>query len=92
MRLILINFFLNWILVNTRLITARSGDQGIISSPHFPTVYPQDYSNEVKLQNLDFVNASTYGASIMIVFEDYALGLSSFIEVRVNSQLIRQRY
>lgn len=89
MRLILI-IFLYWILVNTRLITARSGDQGIISSPHFPTVYPQDYSNEVKLQNLDFVNASAYGASIMIVFEDYALGLSSFIEVHVNSLLIRQ--
>ena len=75
------NFDFLFNLVNTRLISGRSGDQGSISSPHFPTVYPQDYSNEIKLQNLDFVNSSTYGGSIMLIFDDFSLGLSSFIEV-----------
>lgn len=75
---------LDWIrIVNTRVVSGRSGDTGVISSPHFPTVYPQDYSNEVKLQNLDFANHSQNG-SIEIIFDDYALGLSSFLEVQEN--------
>ena len=67
-------------IVNTRTISARSGEGGYISSPHFPAVYPQDYSNEMKLHNIDFLNTSSNG-SIMLIFNDYALGSSSFIEV-----------
>ncbi|XP_046441188.1 uncharacterized protein LOC124192074 isoform X2 [Daphnia pulex] len=76
--------------VNTRTISARSGEGGYISSPHFPAVYPQDYSNEIKLQNLDFVNGTTSNTGcIMLIFDDYALGLSSFIEIS-DSNEVRQ--
>ena len=74
----------SFFLVNTRTIAGRTGEFGYISSPHFPAVYPQDYSNEIKLQNIEFVNATTYTGSIMLIFDDYALGLSSFIEVFIH--------
>lgn len=44
-------------------------------------MYPQDYSNEVILRNADLVN--TTNGSILIVFDDFALGFSSFLEVIV---------
>lgn len=64
---------------NTRLILARNGDQGVISSPHFPNVYPQDYSSEVKLRNKeDSINQSGF---IRLIFDDFALGTPSYIDV-----------
>jgi len=87
------NFKWIFVLVNTRTIAARSGEGGYISSPHFPAIYPQDYSNEIKLENIDFVNGTTTNTgSIMIIFDDYALGLSSFIEVFFIHFLLKKIY
>ena len=75
-------------LVNTRLVKGRFGDQGYISSPHFPTVYPQDYSSQVQLRNTEAIekqqsdNSST--GAIQITFEDFALGSASFIDVNIR--------
>ena len=63
--------------VNSRVVTGKTGDQGTIQSPHFPTSYTRDYSNEIKLQNLE----PSATSSIQLVFDDFQLGSLSFIEV-----------
>jgi hypothetical protein len=74
------------------LVKGRFGDQGYISSPHFPTVYPQDYSSQVQLKNIEAIekqqsdNSSSTGL-IQITFEDFALGPSSFIDVMILRNL-----
>ena len=49
----------------------------MIQSPHFPTSYTRDYSNEIKLENVDPSPTS----SIQLVFDDFQLGSLSLIEV-----------
>jgi len=49
----------------------------VIQSPHFPTSYSRDYSNELRLENVDHPKAG----SIKLVFDDFQLGSLSFIEI-----------
>ena len=78
------------------MVNGRYGEKGYISSPHFPTVYPPDYSNQVQLKNIEAIkeqsinNSSSTGV-IQLTFDDFALGSSSYMDViyfKFKSELI----